>query len=1083
MGTYALVGLILTVFPPLGQVLSDARKVVDNLFLPMPISIAWGVALFLVGGALLAGKRAGWWIAVIGMALLNLYNAFLWWYTVTGATSNIKIPEITERLLTASTITQALLLIAFIVASPAFPAHTRPGSVWRALVMWGFGTLAVFLVGLGLVYLFPGSLLNSDRFGYVLNHAVTLSLIDPAQFQGHAPRLVGFLISTGSGSVIVGAVWLMLRSKTNEAGLSSVDEQIIRGMIDRFNRDDSLAYFATRRDKSIVYAPNGRAAVTYRVEAGVSLASADPIGDPDAWGDAIEAWIARSREFGWAPGVMGASERGAHAYRKHGLSVIRLGDEAVLYPRDFRLGAPEMRAVRQSVTHARREGVTVRVRRHSQLSSEELKDVERRANLWRDSTDERGFSMALSRIGDPNDGDCVLVEALMGEEVVAELSFVPWGKNGISLDLMRRSHGSPNGTIEAMITELCTNDSLGISRISLNFAVFRQIFATEDELGIAPWTRAARKVLVFFSRWWQMETLYRSNEKYSPEWVPRYMGFAESAVLVRTAIAGGIAEGFVPVLAPTNLVHTSRVLDTTDGAKAAFEQLDQWQEETSQGAAGKRRISEQVGVRIAAAQRMQASGIDPWPEAVRPTVGCKDVITLHSNTRVTVSGRVLARRRFGGVVFLKLQDFDGQCQVVLERRSSPTGEDLAADVDLADLVQVTGVTGKSRNGTPSVIATGLRVEAKALQPLPDKRHGLQDPELRLRSRHLDMVVNPTIRKGLHTRSKVLHAFRTVLHERGFLEVETPILQQVHGGANARPFLTHINAYNMDLYLRIAPELYLKRLMCGGAEKIFELGRDFRNEGVDASHNPEFTVLEAYEAHGDYRSMMQMARKLIQRAATEVHGRPLVRDPRNPEAAPVDISGAWPVRSVLDAVSEELTRVVREKNPNEPGIRVTVNSSVQTLRTYCDVVGTDWMASWDQGKLIEELYSDLVEATTETPTFYCDFPKSVSPLARESKKNPGLTERWDLVAFGMELGTAYSELTNPLEQRRRLEEQSLQAAGGDAEAMEVDEDFLRALEFGMPPTGGLGLGVDRIIMLIGGGTMRDVLAFPLARPRD
>ncbi|MDN8578483.1 bifunctional lysylphosphatidylglycerol synthetase/lysine--tRNA ligase LysX [Corynebacterium bovis] len=1064
---YALLGLVLSVAGGARRPLGVLPRLADAIFLPLPAaSVAWAVALFLLGGALLAGKRAGWIIATVGMVVLNLVNVLTWllW-------DHLDLSPRLHHILVVATVVQGLMLVVLLAARRSFPAKTRPGAVRRAILTWAVGSFVVFLLGSALVTVAPGTLTGAERFGWVLNHAVTMSLVEPGQFVGRAPRWETFLISAASAVVIVYAVWTMLRSKQQEASLSATDDTVVRAMIARFNRDDSLAYFATRRDKSVIYSPDGRAAITYRVVAGVSLASADPIGDPAAWGAAVAAWIGRSREYGWTPAVMGASEAGARVYTAHGLSAMRLGDEAVLHPESFHLGAPEFRAVRQAVSRARRAGVTIRVRRHEELTPAELRAVQRRADMWRDTTDERGFSMALSRLGDPSDGECVLVEALIEGEVVAELSFVPWGRDGLSLDLMRRSPGSPNGTIEAMVAELCTNTSLGVRRISLNFSVFRQIFATESVIGTGPATVLLRRILVFFSRWWQMEALYRSNEKYSPEWVPRFMCFGERVSLLRTAFAAGIAEGFVPAIIPADTVGTSSVEDHSPGAEAALARVPAWQEEATTGVARRRPVSEQVGVRIAAAESLRGQGVDPWPVAVRPDTPCARVAELPEGTRVRVSGRIVGRRRFGGVSFLVLRDFDGECQALIEQRHLPDAADRVRAVDLADLVQVTGTVGRSRSGHPSVIVDGLRLEAKALHPLPDKRHGLTDPELRLRHRHLDMVVNPQPGRALRTRSEVLHAVRSVLHDRGYLEVETPILQQVHGGANARPFRTHINAHDLDLYLRIAPELFLKRLMCGGAERIFELGRDFRNEGVDSRHNPEFTVLEAYEAHGDYRSMMELTRELIQAAATAVHGRPVVT---GPDGDLVDISGEWPVRTVHGAVSEALTAALGR------AVEVSVETPEDDLRAYCEAVGTAHRPGWDAGKLTEELYSDLVEAVTTTPTFYVDFPESVSPLTRPHRSTPGLTERWDLVAYGMELGTAYSELTDPLEQRRRLEAQSLLAAGGDPEAMEVDEDFLRALEFGMPPTGGLGIGIDRVIMLIGGGSIRDVLAFPLVK---
>jgi lysyl-tRNA synthetase class 2 len=396
-----------------------------------------------------------------------------------------------------------------------------------------------------------------------------------------------------------------------------------------------------------------------------------------------------------------------------------------------------------------------------------------------------------------------------------------------------------------------------------------------------------------------------------------------------------------------------------------------------------------------------------------------------------------------------------------------------AEVDLGDLVEVTGAMGHSRNGTRSVLMHQWRMLGKCLRPLPEKWKGLTDPEARVRARYVDLAISPVARDIIRARSNILRSIRDTLFARGFLEVETPILQQTHGGANARPFRTHINAYDLDLNLRIAPELYLKRLCVGGVERVFELGRAFRNEGVDFSHNPEFTLLEAYQAHADYLTWIDGCREMIQYAAVAANGSEVAMRPDGGDKGalePVDISGDWAIKTVHDAVSEAL------------GEHVDPDTDPATLRRLCDAVGIPYLSHWDAGALVLEMYEHLVEGRTEAPTFYTDFPTSVSPLTRPHRSRRGVAERWDLVAWGVELGTAYSELTDPVEQRRRLQQQSLLAAGGDPEAMELDEDFLTAMEYAMPPTGGLGVGVDRVVMLITGRNIRETLPFPLAKPR-
>jgi len=314
----------------------------------------------------------------------------------------------------------------------------------------------------------------------------------------------------------------------------------------------------------------------------------------------------------------------------------------------------------------------------------------------------------------------------------------------------------------------------------------------------------------------------------------------------------------------------------------------------------------------------------------------------------------------------------------------------------------------------------------------------------------------------------VRSIRASLERRGFIEVETPMLQPVHGGATARPFVTHMNALNLPLYLRIAPELYLKRLLVGGVEQVFEINRSFRNEGIDASHNPEFTMLEAYQAYGDYDSMAVLTRELIQEAAVAAYGSTVVR---HADGSEHDLGGDWRSMTVHAAISAVL------------GEEVAADTPVEVLRRLGESDGVPLDPVWNAGQVVLELYERLVEERTTEPTFYRDFPTEVSPLTRVHRADPRLAERWDLVAFGREIGTAYSELTDPVEQRRRLTEQSLLAAGGDVEAMRLDEDFLRALEYGMPPAGGMGLGIDRLLMCLTGTNIRQTILFPLVRPQS
>jgi lysyl-tRNA synthetase, class II len=492
------------------------------------------------------------------------------------------------------------------------------------------------------------------------------------------------------------------------------------------------------------------------------------------------------------------------------------------------------------------------------------------------------------------------------------------------------------------------------------------------------------------------------------------------------------------------------------------------------------RRPEQVRVRIAKLDALRAAGIDPYPVAFAREELLADVPShfrdlppdTHTGQHVSVAGRVIALRELGGLCFARLRDFSGELQAMLSvDQLGETGlHQWRAGVDLGDHVGIRGEVITSKRGELSVLAKEWTVTAKCLHPLPDKHKGLADEETRVRARYLDIAVNPESARMVRLRSDVIHAVRGFLHDRAYLEVETPMLQVVHGGANARPFVTHSNAYDTRMYLRIAPELYLKRLCVAGVDRVFELNRNFRNEGADATHNPEFTMLEAYQAYGDYTTMLHLIRDLVQHAAIAAHGRPIaLRKDADGNVTEHDLAGDWPTIPVYEAVSTHLdTEITPDTSPTE----------LRNLLTGAGFAGHDELG---HGDLILAAYDKLVEATTTTPTFYTDFPAEVSPLTRPHRTDPRKAERWDLVAFGTELGTAYSELTDPIEQRRRLSEQSLKAASGDVEAMELDEDFLRALEHGMPPTGGLGMGIDRLLMMLTGTTIRQAVLFPFVRP--
>ncbi|MGF2947444.1 bifunctional lysylphosphatidylglycerol synthetase/lysine--tRNA ligase LysX [Mycobacterium sp. Lab-001] len=1086
VGVIATVSLVASVSPLVRVLIRVPREFINSYLFNFPdTSIAWSFVLALLAAALSARKRIAWALLLGNMVLSAALNA-----AEIAAGDNSPAEIFGENLGFAAHVVAAVVLV---LAYREFWAKVRRGALFKAAaVLFAAGAIGI-LVSWGLVELWPGSLARQDRLPYVVNRVIGFALADPDLFTGRPHLILNAIFGLFGALALIAATIVLFQSQRAENALTGQDESAIRGLVELFGKDDSLGYFATRRDKSVVFASSGRAAITYRVEVGVCLASGDPIGDPRAWSQAINAWLSLCKAYGWAPGVTGASSEGARAYREAGLNALELGDEAILRTADYRLSGPDMRGVRQAVTRARRAGLTVRIRRHRDVPADEMTKTIERANAWRDTASERGFSMALGRLGDPADGDCLLVEALDRDgDVVAMLSLVPWGTTGVSLDLMRRAPHSPNGTIELMVSELTLNgEQLGITRVSLNFAMFRSAFEQGAQLGAGPIARLWRGFLLFFSRWWQLETLYRSNVKYHPEWVPRYACYEDARLIPRVGVASAMAEGFLvlpfsrrdethtghhpavpPRLVESGLLHPDGSAPDVRSLRRA-DTDEYWAH-----------LPEQVRVRLAKLEMLQRSGVDAYPVGSPPShtiaraldaLDAHDAHDAHDREIISVAGRILRIRDYGGVIFCQLRDWSGEIQVLLDNSRLVRGRnaDFTGAVDLGDLVEVTGHMGFSKKGTRSLLVHDWRMVGKCLRPLPNKWKGLTDPEARVRTRYVDLAVNPESRELITARSRIVRSVRDTLCAKGFIEVETPILQQVHGGATARPFVTHINAYDMDLFLRIAPELYLKRLCVGGMERVFEMGRAFRNEGADFSHNPEFTLLEAYQAHADYAVWIDACREIIQNAAEAAHGEQIAMRPRGGAHGaglePVDISGRWPVKTVHDALSEAL------------GEHIDPDTPLAALRKLCDAARIPCRPHWDAGAVVLELYEHLVEQHTEAPTFYTDFPTSVSPLTRPHRSRAGVAERWDLVAWGVELGTAYSELTDPVEQRRRLQEQSLLAAGGDPEAMQLDEDFLQAMEYAMPPTGGLGMGIDRVVMLITGRSIRETLPFPLAKP--
>lgn len=486
-------------------------------------------------------------------------------------------------------------------------------------------------------------------------------------------------------------------------------------------------------------------------------------------------------------------------------------------------------------------------------------------------------------------------------------------------------------------------------------------------------------------------------------------------------------------------------------------------------------LNDERATRLAKRAALFEAGQNPYPEHSELEDYVADIEAKYAELAdgedtedvVKIAGRVVAKRGQGKIMFIVVRDATAEIQLFcrINDMDEAAWSTLKA-LDLGDILGVTGVVVRTQRGQLSVAPKSATLLAKAVRPLPEKFHGLSDKETRYRQRYVDLIANDDVRETFRKRSQILSTFRRFMESDGYMEVETPILQTIQGGATAKPFITHFNALDQECYLRIATELHLKRCIVGGFERVFEIGRIFRNEGMDLTHNPEFTTMEAYRAFSDLEGMKALAQGVI-KAANKAIGNPEVIEY---QGQTIDLSGEWASRPMTDIVSDVL------------GKQVTIDTPVEELASAAREKGLEIKPEWTAGKIIAEIYDELGEDTIVNPTFVCDYPIEVSPLAKRFEDDPRLTHRFELVIAGHEYANAFSELNDPVDQAERFAAQMAEKAGGDDEAMEYDEDYVRALEYGMPPAGGIGIGIDRVVMLLTNqASIRDVLLFPHMKP--
>ena len=482
------------------------------------------------------------------------------------------------------------------------------------------------------------------------------------------------------------------------------------------------------------------------------------------------------------------------------------------------------------------------------------------------------------------------------------------------------------------------------------------------------------------------------------------------------------------------------------------------------------KVNEQLEVRRQKLAALREKGIQPFGHAYQTTHQSKEILEqfdLLENTDVKIAGRIMSMRGHGKAAFLNLQDFSGRIQIYI--RLDVVGEEqfsLLEQIDIGDFLGIAGTVFRTKKGEISVRAKEITFLSKSLHPLPEKWHGLKDIETRYRQRYVDLIVNPEVKQTFVHRSLIISAIREFLNQKGFLEVETPTMQAIAGGAAARPFITHHNALNIDLYMRIALELYLKRLIVGGMDKVYEIGRVYRNEGIDMKHNPEFTLLELYEAYSDYEGMMKITEEMLEYVCQKIHGSSKVIY----QDAEIDFTAPWKRMTMVQAVKEYSGVDFSEIQTDAEALALAKERNLEVEDHFT------------KGQVLNVFFEEYVEDQLIQPTFIMDYPIEISPLAKRKEDEPDMTYRFEAFVYGRELANAFSELNDPIDQKGRFLQQMAEREHGDEEAHMMDEDFVHALEYGMPPTGGLGIGIDRLVMfLTNAASIRDVLLFPAMRP--
>ncbi len=1026
-----------------------------------------GLVLVVLARQIYRQKRRAWWVATIltGIGIvLAVFGGQLILFVI-----------------------MVLAFVGLLIRRDEFRAEADPPTIVRLLI-W-IPIYVVFLLAVGGVMLLanrhhlrPRLTLSGwidSVFGRVVGVGSDYRFDDPTFERTYAV----LMIALGIIGILLLA-FFFFRPIIQRADHTTEEWEHAQRLVRQYGWD-TLAYFVLRPDKSFFFSSDGEAMLAYGYRGGYALVSGDPVGRPESIPLLLEEFFTMCRKNAWKFAFLAVREADVPLYERFGLHALYMGDEAIIHPDTFDLDGHDMRKVRQTARRFEKAGYTYEFMTEAECDRNLMLRLNQISADWRGDKPEEGFTTALSQDMTGAYPDCGIAVAFDAENVpMGFMHLIPCfgDEPGYSLDIMRYERDAPNGIMEYLIASTAISlGRRGITRLSSNFAAFGRLL--DDDLDFQGLQRVARWGVKKLSKVYQADNLRTFNTRFQPHWLPRVIVYRDARDMASIGLLYLGAERILR-LPGLGLILEPRARNKTPPMTGSIKHAPL-------GAGTRprsRMISEPISpddlgqtplfqARVSEANKMREDGIEPWPiltdfapdTTVRELRDRYGEIEPDTETGATVSigGRVLALRKYGALTFGDIRDRTGEIQIYVRRDRTKAEEFSAfAKVKVGDFIGVTGEVMTTKTGELSIRPTRILLTSKALRALPDRSDGFTDPELRARHRYLDLIMNDDARERAIGRSKAIATIREFMAEHEFIEVETAILQNIPGGAAAKPFITHHNALHIDIYLRIALELQLKRLIVGGLERVFELSRTFRNEGIDNRHNPEFTMMEAYCTYMDYWSMMTFTEEMVARVATAVTGGTVVTI----GGREMDLTPPWERITMVDAITRET------------GLDLHLDQPIEVIRERVESYGVETEPNWGGGRILDEIYDEHVQSKIWGPVFLHDYPAETSPLAKQHRDNPLYAERFEVITAGREMVNSYTEQNDPIVQREALMAQMGNREAGDDEAERIDFDFLRAMEHAMPPLGGMGIGIDRLVMLLTDTDhIKDVILFPTYRP--